>query len=429
MKLTFTLVVLGLAVVFGTPVHEGKNYKTVDHAFLEKQYKVLTLFKHIQQPSYFEEHVQIYQNVKDPVQWLQLNKAHFEKPEIVESMIKFIHYDYLVPKGEPFSVMDDHHLEQAVQLFKLFYYAQDFETFYQTAVVMGKYFNEGMFLYSVSVAIIHRQDCYGIILPPIYEVYPWYFFNTEVIQEAYKHKMMHQDEAQVTGELNHKYIHANYSGHYLNLHPEQAFSYFTEDIGVNAYHYYYHIHYPFWMDGEEFHIKNDRRGELYLGMYQSFVARYYLERISHGKGQIPNFDWETPFPVPYYPSMQYPNGLSFPERPQFANLHEYFYNYGQHVNTKYAYSYTNIQNFERRMHDAIDSNMVYDVKQNKFVDMYKYEDPVDTFGNLLQCNPDSPNSKYYHKYAMWATHLLGYSYNPLTWHKIAPSLLNNRKQV
>lgn len=56
----------------------------------------------------------------------------------------------------------------------------------------------GLFLYTTSVAVVHRQDTYGIILPPIYEIYPWFFFNTDVMQEAYKYKMVHNHDSKVT---------------------------------------------------------------------------------------------------------------------------------------------------------------------------------------------------------------------------------------
>lgn len=107
-------------------------------------------------------------------------------------MMEFFHNDYMLPKHVPFSEYTYQHLEQAIALFKLFYYAKDFETFYRTAVVMRKFVNEPMFVYSLSVAVVHRTDTYGIVLPPIYETYPWFFFNTEAIQEAYKHKMQHK---------------------------------------------------------------------------------------------------------------------------------------------------------------------------------------------------------------------------------------------
>lgn len=74
------------------------------------------------------------------------------------------------------------------------------------------------------------------------------------------------------------YVYANYSGQYLNLHSEQSLSYFTEDIGVNAYWYYFHIHYPFWMDGEEFHLKNDFRGNNNLTTTECNIKWILLHR-------------------------------------------------------------------------------------------------------------------------------------------------------
>lgn len=58
-------------------------------------------------------------------------------------VIQYLHYDYIIPKGVPFSIFTEPHLEQAVALFKLFYYAKDFETFFEAAVVMRKFVNEG----------------------------------------------------------------------------------------------------------------------------------------------------------------------------------------------------------------------------------------------------------------------------------------------
>lgn len=94
---------------------------------------------------------------------------------------------------------------------------------------------------------------------------------------------------------------------------------------------------------------------------QALTARYYLERLSHNEGQIGHFDWEVPFETPYHPTMQYPSGLHFPERPKFADLHNYFYNYGEHVNSKYGYGYTHVKDFERRLSDAIDGGKIFDM--------------------------------------------------------------------
>ena len=260
----------------------------------------------------------------------------------------------------------EEHLQQAIALYKLFYYAKDYETFYKTAVWARQHVNEGVYLYSLSVAIVHRADTYGVILPPIYEIYPYYFYNNEVIQQAYRYKQQYYGQGAQQGEEHGSYhgytINANYSGYYLNLHPEQSLSYFTEDVGVNAFYYYYNIFYPHWLGGDEYDYEHDHRGEQYYYVYQQILARYYLERLSNGFGEIPFYNWEVPFETGYYPSLQYPNGLQFPARPNYAHLYEYFYNYGQRYgNNKYAYSYTHVQDYERRISEAIDRGYVYTV--------------------------------------------------------------------
>lgn len=99
-------------------------------------------------------------------------------------------------------------------------------------------------------------------------------------------------------------------------------------------------------------------GELFLVILQGLVARYYLERLSHGEGQIPIFDWNVPFETPYLPSLQYPKGLMFPERPKFAKMENYYFTYGEHVNSIYGHSNTHVRDFERRLNDAIDSGLI-----------------------------------------------------------------------
>lgn len=159
-------------------------------------------------------------------------------------------------------------------------------------------------------------------------------------------------------------INANYSGWYLNLNPEQFLSYYYEDVGINAFYYYYNIYYPFWLDGEEFNLKNDRRGEQFYYINQQLLARLYLERLSNGLGEIPNIDYDSPIPVGYYPSLSYPNGLEFPFRPNDVYMR-------RRVDNDQSYSrlwnssdvYEMVRDYERRIRDAIDSGFVFDVRK------------------------------------------------------------------
>lgn len=55
-----------------------QKHFSVDHAFLEKQYKILSLFEHVHQPMMMEEHMKICDNIHDPAKYLMENKEAFE---------------------------------------------------------------------------------------------------------------------------------------------------------------------------------------------------------------------------------------------------------------------------------------------------------------------------------------------------------------
>lgn len=277
-------------------------------------------------------------------------------------MKEFLYYyrHVKLPKGSIFSITDYQHLQQAIALFKMFYYAKDFDSFYKTAVWARMHVNEGMFVYSFTVAVTHRPDTWGLVLPPIYEILPNYFFNSEFIYKAQYYKQIYQgeypkDQTDSTGWT----ITGNYSGWYLNLHADQHLSYFTEDIGLNSFYYYYHVYYPWWMDGEEFGLNHDNRGQLFYAIHQLLLARYYSERLSHNLPEFPVFNPIMTVEASYYPSLVYPNGLPFPSRPPHIKL-----DWDTHYDVSYynfTNSYINVLDYFRRMRDSLSIGWVYTV--------------------------------------------------------------------
>ncbi|KAL3274341.1 hypothetical protein HHI36_015739 [Cryptolaemus montrouzieri] len=406
------LIVLGISVcALAVPVHEA-NYQ-----YGNKQQDVWEVLKYIQNPIYHKEYAEIAETYSP-----EANAQHY-KNGAYHQFSKIYEHEFL-KKGEIFSIFNEVHVHQAEALFKLFYYADTYETFHQTALWARHHLNEGLFLYSYSVAIVHRPDTQGVTLPPIYELYPHYFFNSEVMQKAYQMKMGHfEDYQEASHQKQVKYIiHANYSGHYMNVDPEQSMSYYLEDVGINAFYFYFNLYQPYWMDSEEFHLKN--RGETFLYLHQQLFARYHLERLSHGVGEVEYFNWDVPFKTGYYPSLTYPNGLAFPERPQFANLKEYFHHYGQKRCYHYSgLTFTYVQTYEQRIMEAIDSGFVIDHQGEKHP-IYT-EQGLNTLANLVEGNADSPNYLYYGSYVKMARHLLGYSKEPLNYHQVAPSALEH----
>lgn len=161
-----------------------------------------------------------------------------------------------------------------------------------------------MFLYALTVACRHRQDCKGIILPPPYEIYPFYFVRTDVIQKAYILKMK---KGLLDPKLCDLYgirktdkdvyiIDENVYDTRMYLNDEDKLRYFTEDIDLNTYFYYFQVDYPFWMKDDLMATDKMRFrcGELNLYIYQQILARYYLERLSKGLGEIDTLSWNKP---------------------------------------------------------------------------------------------------------------------------------------
>lgn len=260
-------------------------------------------------------------------------------------------------------------MNEAEAFFKVLYYAKDYETFYNTALWAREHLNVQMFVYVLSIAVLHRPDTQGFILPPPYEIHPYFFLSDEVMQQAYQVKMQESGEHVSpyvhSGEGNAVIINSNYTGWYVNFNEEQKLTYFTEDIGLNSFYYYFHLDYPFWMNGEKFNLKKDRRGENFYYTHQQLLARYYLERLSNGLGEIPNFSWNWPVETGYYPSISYHNGMSFPVRPNHFDLKQG--DFLQHL--------IQVEDYESRIRDSIDVGFLIKVRLNNITIQYSIQNP------------------------------------------------------
>lgn len=94
----------------------------------------------------------------------------------------------MLPRGALYSMFYPVLLHETKALFRLFWYAKDFETFYKTALWARAHINEGMFYTAFAQAVIRRPDTKYIRLPAPYEIYPYSFFNSEVLEKAHHPK-------------------------------------------------------------------------------------------------------------------------------------------------------------------------------------------------------------------------------------------------
>lgn len=119
----------------------------------------------------------------------------------------------------------------------------------------------------------------------------------------------------------------NYSNYYLTdeYDYEQRINYFTEDIGFNAYYFFFRSQFPFFLSSDEFGWPKSYRGEEYLYGHKQIFSRYYLERLSNDLPKIESYDYRRPFYPGFWPSLSYANGLQFPSRPGNSYIPPYKY--------------------------------------------------------------------------------------------------------
>ncbi|XP_013199428.2 basic juvenile hormone-suppressible protein 2 [Amyelois transitella] len=317
MMRVLVLLVLGLVALASA----GLTTELDDHLLgtldvKNRQILILKLLNHITEPCMYKEIIDIGRNFK-----IEENINLYTKTDVVKTFIRYMKLGML-PRGEVFTLHVDRQLKEVISMFHMLYYAKDFGTFIKTACWMRLYCNEGMFVYALTVACRHREDCKGIILPPPYEIYPFFFVRGDVIQRSYLLKMkrglLDQKLCDLYGikktEKDVYIIDENIFDRRVNLNAEDRLRYFTEDIDLNTYYYYFHVDYPFWMKDEMYDKFKTRRFELTLYVYQQILARYYLERLSNGLDNIRTLSLDKPIRKGYWPWLQLHNGVQMPIR-------------------------------------------------------------------------------------------------------------------
>lgn len=412
MRSTVLFVILAGAFALANaklPIKPAKlDPKSIElNAFLQKQQVILDVFQHVHQN---DTQNKLYADSEN-VDWATLHEW-YEDPTVVSNFVKRQEIG-LLPRGEEFSVLKKSHIEEAIALFRLLHQAENWDTFYRVLVWSRFHVNEGVFIYASTVAILHRPDMEGIVLPAPYEIYPYYFFSAETIQEAQTSKMQGFPTSKKSVEsTNELIIESNYTGWNKRSNPEQVLSYFTEDIGLNTWYFYFHADYPFWIDSKDSIFKN-RRGEVYLHTHSQLLARYYLERLSNGLGKIPQFSWRVPFRTGYNPALAYYKGSSFPVRN----------NYYSTYNEDTYYSIEKLEGLENRVKFSIDHRF-YTLPNGTVVDISKPEN-IEYFADLYKYTPYKNDSKFFGLLEVLGRTLLGTAIENYSTDDYLPSVLEH----
>ncbi|XP_061391293.1 arylphorin subunit A4-like [Musca vetustissima] len=443
MKITIALLaIIGLVAVSAYPHKVEKKF--ADKDFLAKQKFLFEIVYRVEDPLMFEEYIKLGKT-------FTYDKSDYVHPEqrsvYMEKFYNAYKYGVTLPKGEFFGSLAYTHFEQMYGLFDFFYYAKNWDIFMRNVCWARLNFNEGMFVQALTLAVIHRDDFEGLMLPAIYEIFPQYFFNSKFIYEAEKFDFdvwskyimyekeykdfMYKDYAQYFKEFkNYEYFYTkdfklwqwwklmgmgehwyaeehhierdnmlvlNKDSKYMDLmkdvkmfympvdytrdvyffNKESELSYFTEDVEWNAFWYYFNMDYYPYLDGEDFGLKKDRRGEYYFYVIRQMLARYYMERLSHGYGEIPEFSFFTEVEYGYDPQLINYNGVGYSYRKNY-------YEYETYGNFDYMYY---IINFFTRVEEIITQGY-FKTYDGKMIDMRKPES-IEYLGDIMQGNYDN----------------------------------------
>lgn len=196
--------------------------KYADDDFMVKQKAIFEIFMHVWQP---ELHNTYYDTAKS---WnFKDFKDKFTNVEAYDNFVHYYQYGFLGME-EIFAPFQTDQNEQMLAVFKMFYYAKDWDTFYHFMVWARYYINPGMFIHALTMSVLHRDDFAGIVLPAIYEVNPYYFFNNHVISSAQRMKMQGTTKMGKVGDLYSYTFHMNYTNYYVETNHDSKLAYFME---------------------------------------------------------------------------------------------------------------------------------------------------------------------------------------------------------
>ncbi|XP_068212029.1 hemocyanin B chain-like [Palaemon carinicauda] len=302
-------------------------------------------------------------------------------------LVKELKENMLLEQHHWFSLFNDRHREEALKLFDVFMNCKTWDCLVNNAAYWHEYVNEGEYVYALYTAVIHSELGKGVILPPLYEVTPHMFTNSEVIQKAYTAKMKNTPgkfEMKFTGTKKNK---------------EQRIAYFGEDIGMNVHHVTWHMDYPFWWkDSYGHHL--DRKGELFFWVHHQLTVRFDAERLSNWLDVVDELHWESPIAEGFSPETIYKYGGEFPARPDNVEFQDV-----DGVARVHDMIIT-----ETRVRDAIALGYITD-KEGNIIDIMN-DEGIDKLGDIIESSLYSPNVQYYGQLHNLAHIMLGRQSDP-----------------
>nr|CAD68052.1 hemocyanin subunit A [Trichonephila inaurata madagascariensis] len=298
-----------------------------------------------------------------------------------------------LPNSAFFSCFLPAHLEEAKRLIEIFYSAKDFDDFVLLAEQARTFVNSTLFAFAAEVAILHRADSRGIIVPPIQEIFADRFVPADTLIRAFS-----VATTKPAGDESDVIIDVQETGNILD--PEYKLAYYREDIGVNAHHWHWHVVYPSVYDSKFFGKKKDRTGELFYYMHQQMCARYDCERLSNGLTRmVPFHNFEEPLEGYAAHLTHIASGRHYAPRPD-----------GLAMTDLRLVDVQDMQRWTERILEAIHLGKVIDSEGNDII--LDEETGADILGSLIESNLESKNRQFYGNLHNWGHVMMAYIHDP-----------------
>ncbi|XP_072377116.1 phenoloxidase 1-like [Diabrotica undecimpunctata] len=282
---------------------------------------------------------------------------------------------------ENFSLFIPRHKKLAARLTSIFMDTNDNNELLSVAVYARERVNPILFVYALSVAVLHRTDTNDLDLPSVMFSFPDRYVDSQVFSKV-KEVAYYVPERQripIKIPMNHTAS---------DMEDEQRLAYFREDIGVNLHHWHWHLVYP--SEGSLKIVQKDRRGELFYYMHQQIIARYNFERLCNGMKRVKKFSsFNDPIPEGYYPKLD----TSIAKRTYPARAPNMRWNNIQREPEELHIDIDEMNRWRDRIFDAIHSGFARD-KNRQHVELTESEG-IDILGNMIESSILSPDKDYY----------------------------------
>ncbi|KAK9505489.1 hypothetical protein O3M35_009532 [Rhynocoris fuscipes] len=327
---------------------------------------------------------------------------YFHDPEIVHEFLD-VYQRGLLPIDGVFTLNDKRTEHDTILLFKLFYSAKDFATFYKTASWARKHLHAVQFVISLTMAVFHRKDCHHLIIPPLYEILPNFFTPVETMHEAFTAMMLGYKEGKFP---------FNNTGYVHNYHPnkfggplspdavgqqEYKVSYMREDVGLNTWFVMNLLRFPNWMNPHKYGgFDWFKRGESMYYVLQQLFAVYTLQRLANKLPYTEPLEWEKPIRVGYNPRVSHINGRQLFFRPDHVVPHKFNMD-----------AVKKAEITEYRLLNGIQSENIWDT-ENATLTPLDSIDGTDMLSRMIFGMPEVPNGRFWGDYFNEALKALAY---------------------